>query len=97
MSATPDLIPHFRAYSLNIKGLVCEKSKDNKLVWLKQTCNKIPDLGVVLIQETHFKNTLEAHKALRRLGGKLLGISCSRSRSRGVVAWVPERRDLMDT
>ena len=94
------MIPHFRAHSLNIQGLVCEKSKDNKLVWLKQTCNKIPDLGVVLIQETHFKNTREAHKTLRRLGGKLLGISCSGSRSRGVVAWVPERSpiySLIDT
>ena len=77
MMTSHEVIPHFRAYSLNIKGLACEKSRDNKLVWLKQTCNKIPDLGIVLLQETHFKNAREAHRALRRLGGKLLGISNS--------------------
>ena len=94
--ALPDDIPHFRIYSINFRGLVDEKRRDDKLTWLKLEARKIQNLGLVLIQETHFKSTWEANQALRRLGGKLLGISCAQNNSRGVLFWIPSNSPVIE-
>ena len=94
LMALPEEIPHFRIYSINFRGLVDTKRRNDKLAWLQTEAKGIQNLGVVLIQETHFKSTWEANQALRRLGGKILGISCARNNSKGVCCWVPRNSPI---
>jgi len=83
-------IPPFVVLSLNIKGLLTQKTCENKMIWLKQTCNKIKNLGIVHLQETNFNNITDARRALMRLGGRILGLSTASTSSKGVVSWVPK-------
>ena len=96
MGDNDSVIPPFVILSLNIKGLLTQKTCENKLIWLKQTCHNIKNLGVVHLQETNFNNLTDARRALMRLGGKIIGLSTSGNSSKGVVSWVPKSSPIFN-
>ena len=75
-------VPHHIQLSLNIKGLVDNHSnrRDEKVEWIKKIIKPIKNLGLLHLQETHFKSMTEAARALRKLGGKLIGFAKSPDR-----------------
>ena len=83
----PNIIPHFKQYSLNICGLI--SSKVEKRDWIKQKF-KNKKVGVIHFQETHFNTRDEALAFFMGLGGYTLGFSAADNRSAGVITWIPQ-------
>ena len=85
-----DYIPHFLQYSLNIRGLVSQKCRKNKMSWLKQQLKEIKKLGVIHFQESHFSNLKEIEECFFGMKGKILGVSCNPTNHKhDVFSWVP--------
>ena len=82
-------IPHHVQLSLNLNGSVERPRMDEKMNWIKQHIKRMPHLGLVHFQETHFMTEREAYTALRRLGGKVLGLGLASDRGGGIATWVP--------
>ena len=92
-----DYIPHFLQYSLNIRGLVSQKCRKNKMSWLKQQLKEIKKLGVIHFQESHFSNLGEIEECFFGMKGKILGVSCNpTNHKQGVFSWVPLESPIYD-
>ena len=89
MVELPDSIPPYRAYTINLNGMIVNKSMRAKLAWIVRVLVRRLGADIILIQETHFKSTKDMKEAFFPYGGQLRGYSPSASRSKGVVAYIP--------
>ena len=89
MVELPDSIPPYRAYTINLNGMIVKKSMRAKLAWIVRVLVRRLGADIILIQETHFKTPKDMKEAFFPYGGQLRGYSPSASRSKGVVAYIP--------
>ena len=90
-------IPPYTQFSLNIRGLVDKKSREPKLRWIKWLIQTYkPDM--IHFQESHFSSMSALMSALRRFGGKVIGVSLAPHRGsyNGVFTLIPLGSALFD-
>ena len=88
MVEIPDHIPPYRAYTINLNGMIVKKSMRAKLAWIIRVLVRKVGADIVLIQETHFKTPKNMKEAFFPYSGQPRGYSPSRTRSKGVVAYI---------
>ena len=89
MVEKPELIPSYRAYTINLNGLIVKKSMRAKLAWIMRVLVGKLKADIIFIQETHFTTAVEMKTAFLPYNGQLRGFSPSGSRSKGVVSYIP--------
>ena len=90
-------IPPYTQFSLNIRGLVDNKSREPKLRWIKWLIQTYkPDM--VHFQESHFYNMSALMSAMRRFGGKVVGVSLAPCKGSycGVFTLIPPESVLLN-
>ena len=91
------VIPPYTQFSLNIRGLVDNKSREPKLRWIKWLIQTYkPDM--IHFQESHFYNISALMSAMRRFGGKVVGISLAPCKGSycGVFTLIPPESVLLN-
>ena len=90
-------IPPYTQFSLNIRGLVDNKSREPKLRWIKWLIQTYkPDM--IHFQESHFYNISALMSAMRRFGGKVVGITLAPCKGSycGVFTLIPPESVLLN-